>query len=47
MVVIRHRVNVIGVEVWEAGAAEKWRKWSGLVMAVMALLVGTVFMPVY
>ena len=47
MVVIRHRVNVIGVEVWEAGAAGKLRKWSGLVMAVMALLVGTVIMPVY
>ena len=47
MLVIRHRVNVIGVEVWEAGAVEKWRKWSGLVMAVMALLVGKVAMSVY
>ena len=47
MLVIRHRVNVIGVEVWAAGAAGKWKKWSGLVMAVMALSVGTVFMPAY
>ena len=47
MVVMRHRVNVIGAEVWEAGAAGKWKKWNGLVMAVMALLVGTVIMPVY
>ena len=35
------------VEVWEAGAVVKWRKWSGLVMAVTALLAGTVIMPVY
>ena len=47
MLVIGHRVNVIGVEVWEVGAVGKWRKWSGLVMAVMALLVGTVIMLVY